>query len=69
MSKLAWIKKKSKGCVWEILGAVLQTIFFCLTAFWLFHFETWTERLIAIVATFACYYVIGTLIDKFSSEE
>lgn len=69
MSKLAWVKKKSKGCAWEILEAITHTIWFCLTIYWFFHFETWSERLIAIVATFACYCVIGTLIDKFSSEE
>jgi len=69
VGKFRWAKKKTAGCAWGVLEAILHTIWFCLTVFWFFHFETWTERLLSIVATFVCYYFIGKVMDRFSSSE
>ncbi|KOC92059.1 hypothetical protein NG42_01910 [Winslowiella iniecta] len=49
----------------HLLGMI--TVFLCF--YWLFHFETWSERLIYISATLVIYIAIVAVVCQLTKEK
>jgi len=47
------------------LGAVIGATAVWLSLYSIFHFDTWSMRLLSIFTLAACVYLLGKILDKF----
>jgi len=52
------------GLIKGSLGAFAGSIAVWLSFYFIFHFDTWTMRLISIFTLNACIYLVAKILDK-----
>ncbi|CAM3652486.1 hypothetical protein RAVI111496_04050 [Rahnella victoriana] len=53
------------GVIKGTLGALIGAVAVWLGIYFIFHFDTWTVRLLSICTLAVCIYLLGKLLDKF----
>ena len=62
--KPSFMKKAANAAVGQI-GAILGGASVWFSLFFVFYFDTWLERLLAISAMVFVIWIIGKLVDKY----
>jgi len=47
------------------LGALTGAVAVWLAVYFIFHFDTWSMKLLSVFTLAACVYLLGKLLDKF----
>lgn len=66
MGKLQWIKKKIIDNTIVITGGLVGGAAVWLTFYFIFHFDTWSERLIYIFGMYVLIYFLTKIIGRFT---